>query len=154
MFDPDLWLRQQLWAQLWRGPGAVSAYWSIAVQLVCVGLSAGGDTGCKNALASDLDDIVRFYSRRSAARRGDGRRVRDAAITRDRRAVRDARGHGFRPRVYARLLHSHSQARHQEGRMIQNLQTIGLSSASTCAVTRCWRYSSAVEFSSGLRHNA
>src|SRR5215469_15521024 len=45
VFDPDVWLRQQLWAQLWRGPGAVSAYWSIAVQLVCVGLSAGGDTG-------------------------------------------------------------------------------------------------------------
>src|SRR5258708_27169002 len=27
----------------------------------------GGDTGRKNALASDLDDLVRFYSRRSAA---------------------------------------------------------------------------------------
>ena len=40
MFDPDLWLRQQLWEQLWKGPGAVSTYWSIAIQLVCVGLSA------------------------------------------------------------------------------------------------------------------
>ena len=44
MFDPDLWLRQQLWEQLWKGPGAVSAYWSIAIQLVCVGLSALGST--------------------------------------------------------------------------------------------------------------
>src|SRR4029077_13515137 len=84
----------------------------------------GGDAGRKNALASDLDDLVRFYSRRSAAHRGERRRVRDAAISRDRCAVRDARGHGFRPRVYARLLHSHSQARHQEGSTIQNLQPI------------------------------
>jgi hypothetical protein len=37
MFDPDRWLRQQ-------GPGAVSAYCSIAIQLVCVGLSALGPT--------------------------------------------------------------------------------------------------------------
>ena len=44
MFYPDLWLRQQLWEQLWKGPGAVSAYWSIAIQLVCVGLSALGST--------------------------------------------------------------------------------------------------------------
>jgi hypothetical protein len=44
MFDPDLWLRQQLWEQIWKGPGAVSAYWSIAIQLVCVGLSALGST--------------------------------------------------------------------------------------------------------------
>jgi hypothetical protein len=44
MFDPDLWLRQQLWEQLWKGPGAVSTYWSIAIQLVCVGLSALGST--------------------------------------------------------------------------------------------------------------
>jgi hypothetical protein len=44
MFDPDLWLRQQFWQQLWKGPGAVSAYWSIAIQLVCVGLSALGPT--------------------------------------------------------------------------------------------------------------
>ena len=40
MVDPELWLRQQLWEQLWKGPAAVSAYWSIAIQLVCVGLSA------------------------------------------------------------------------------------------------------------------
>jgi len=45
MFDPDLWLRQQLWEQLWKGPGAVSTYWSIAIQLVCVALSALGSTG-------------------------------------------------------------------------------------------------------------
>ena len=44
MFDPDLWLRQQLWEQLWKGPGAVSTYWSIAIQLVCVALSALGST--------------------------------------------------------------------------------------------------------------
>jgi hypothetical protein len=44
MFDPDLWLRQQLWEQLWKGPGAVSTYWSIAIQLACVGLSALGST--------------------------------------------------------------------------------------------------------------
>src|SRR5271166_2174998 len=44
MFDPDLWVRQQLWEQLWKGPGAVSTYWSIAIQLVCVGLSALGST--------------------------------------------------------------------------------------------------------------
>src|SRR5260370_34306666 len=44
MFDPDQWLRQQLWEQLWKGPGAVSTYWSIAIQLVCVGLSVLGPT--------------------------------------------------------------------------------------------------------------
>jgi hypothetical protein len=44
MFDPDRWLRQQLWERLSKGPGAVSAYCSIAVQLVCVGLSALGPT--------------------------------------------------------------------------------------------------------------
>jgi hypothetical protein len=42
MFDPELWLRQQLWEQFWKGPAAVSAYWSIAIQLVCLGLSALG----------------------------------------------------------------------------------------------------------------
>ena len=45
MVDPELWLRQQLWEQLWKGPAAVSAYWSIAIQLVCVGLSALGSRG-------------------------------------------------------------------------------------------------------------
>src|SRR5260370_1482079 len=35
MLDPDLWLRQQLW----KGPGAVSAYLSIPIPLVCAGLS-------------------------------------------------------------------------------------------------------------------
>lgn len=39
MLDPDLWLRQQLWEQLWKGPGAVSAYVSIPIPLVCAGLS-------------------------------------------------------------------------------------------------------------------
>jgi hypothetical protein len=42
MLSLDLWFRQQLWLQLWKGPGAVSTYWSIAIQLVCVGLSALG----------------------------------------------------------------------------------------------------------------
>ena len=58
MFDPDLWLRQQLWAQLWRGPGAVSAYWSIAVQLVCVGLSALGPTDLQDPNLWILSIIV------------------------------------------------------------------------------------------------
>src|SRR6516165_11788739 len=40
MLDSEVWLRQQLWQQLWRGPAAVSAYWSTAIQLVCLGLSA------------------------------------------------------------------------------------------------------------------
>jgi hypothetical protein len=39
MLNPDLWLRQQLWQQLWKGPGAVSAYLSIPIPLVCAGLS-------------------------------------------------------------------------------------------------------------------
>jgi hypothetical protein len=39
MLDSDLWLRQQLWQQLWKGPGAVSVYWSIPIPLVCAGLS-------------------------------------------------------------------------------------------------------------------
>ena len=58
MFDPDLWLRQQLWEQLWRGPGAVSAYWSIAVQLVCVGLSALGPTDLRGPNLWILSIIV------------------------------------------------------------------------------------------------
>jgi hypothetical protein len=40
MLNPDLWLRQQLREQLWKGPAAVSAYLSMPVQLVCVALSA------------------------------------------------------------------------------------------------------------------
>ena len=39
MIDPDLWLRQQLWQQLWNGPGAVSAYLTIPMLLLCAGLS-------------------------------------------------------------------------------------------------------------------
>ena len=58
MFDPDLWLRQQLWEQLWRGPGAVSAYWSIAIQLVCVGLSALGPTDLRGPNLWILSIIV------------------------------------------------------------------------------------------------
>jgi hypothetical protein len=40
MLSPDIWLRQQLWQQLWKGPAAVSAYVSIAIQLGCTALSA------------------------------------------------------------------------------------------------------------------
>jgi hypothetical protein len=39
MLDSDLWLRRQLWQQLWKGPGAVSVYWSIPIPLACAGLS-------------------------------------------------------------------------------------------------------------------
>lgn len=44
MLNPDLWFRQQLWLQLWKGPGAVSTYLSMPVPLICVGLSAFGLT--------------------------------------------------------------------------------------------------------------
>jgi hypothetical protein len=40
MVDPDLWLRQQLWEQLWKGPAAISAYVTLPIQLLCVVLSA------------------------------------------------------------------------------------------------------------------
>jgi hypothetical protein len=40
MLSPDIWLRQQLWQQLWKGPAAVSAYVSMAIQLCCTPLSA------------------------------------------------------------------------------------------------------------------
>ena len=40
MLSPDLWLRQQLWQRLWKGPAAISAYLSIPIQLVCTALSA------------------------------------------------------------------------------------------------------------------
>jgi hypothetical protein len=39
MVSPDIWLRQQLWQQLWRGPAAVSAYVSITIQLGHTALS-------------------------------------------------------------------------------------------------------------------
>jgi hypothetical protein len=39
MVSPDIWLRQQLWQQLWRGPRAVSAYVSLTIQLRCTALS-------------------------------------------------------------------------------------------------------------------
>src|SRR6516225_9108408 len=58
MFDPDVWLRQQFWEQLWKGPGAVSAYWSIAIQLVCVGLSALGPTNLQGPNLWILSIIV------------------------------------------------------------------------------------------------
>jgi hypothetical protein len=35
MLDPDLWLRQQLWQQLWKGPGAVSAYFDTYTFSLC-----------------------------------------------------------------------------------------------------------------------
>ena len=40
MVSPDIWLRRQLWQQVWRGPVAVSAYISIAIQLGCTALSS------------------------------------------------------------------------------------------------------------------
>ena len=58
MLDPDLWLRQQLWEQLWKGPAAVSAYWSIAIQLVCVGLSALGSRGLQEPSLWILSIII------------------------------------------------------------------------------------------------
>ena len=42
MLNPDTWLRRQVWQLLWRGPGAVSAYWSIPLPLVCAALSLAG----------------------------------------------------------------------------------------------------------------
>jgi hypothetical protein len=45
----DLWFRQQLWLQLWKGPGAVSTYLSMPVSLICVGLSAIGSTELEDA---------------------------------------------------------------------------------------------------------
>ncbi len=42
MLNPDTWLRQQVWRLLWQGPGAVSAYWSIPLPLVCAALSLTG----------------------------------------------------------------------------------------------------------------
>jgi len=45
MLDPDLWLRRQLWQQLWNGPGAVSAYLSIPIPLAGAGLSPIISTG-------------------------------------------------------------------------------------------------------------
>jgi hypothetical protein len=40
MLNLDVWLHQQLREQLWKGPAAVSAYLSIATQLVGIMLSA------------------------------------------------------------------------------------------------------------------
>src|SRR5260370_20980589 len=42
MLNPNTWLRQQVWQLLWQGPGAVSAYWSIPLPLVCAALSSTG----------------------------------------------------------------------------------------------------------------
>jgi hypothetical protein len=49
MRNPDRWLRQQIWQLLWQGPGAVSAYWSIPVPLVCTALSLSGPPGLAGA---------------------------------------------------------------------------------------------------------
>jgi hypothetical protein len=40
MLSPDIWLRQQFWQQLWKGPAAVSAYLSLSIQLAITVLSA------------------------------------------------------------------------------------------------------------------
>ena len=40
MLNPDLWLRQQFWQHLWKGPAAVSACVSVPIQLACAALSA------------------------------------------------------------------------------------------------------------------
>ena len=42
MLNPNTRLRQQVWQLLWQGPGAVSAYWSIPLPLVCTALSWTG----------------------------------------------------------------------------------------------------------------
>lgn len=49
MLNLDTWLRQQVWQLLWQGPGAVSAYWSIPVPLVCTAFSLAGPTGLAGA---------------------------------------------------------------------------------------------------------
>ena len=49
MLNPDTWLRQQAWKLLWQGPGAVSAYSSIPLPLVCTVLSLGGPDGLAKA---------------------------------------------------------------------------------------------------------
>ena len=40
MLNLDVWLHQQLREQLWKGPAAMSAYLSIATQLIGIMLSA------------------------------------------------------------------------------------------------------------------
>ncbi|HEX6565590.1 MAG TPA: hypothetical protein VF020_14970 [Chthoniobacterales bacterium] len=40
MLNSEVWLHQQLREQLWKGPAAVSAYLSIATQLIGIALSA------------------------------------------------------------------------------------------------------------------
>jgi hypothetical protein len=54
MHNPDTWLRQQIWQLLWQGPGAISAYWSIPVPLVCTAFSLGGPTGLARATSCIL----------------------------------------------------------------------------------------------------
>ena len=49
MLNLDLWFRQQLWLQFWKGPGAISTYLSMPVSLICVGLSAIGSTKLQGA---------------------------------------------------------------------------------------------------------
>jgi hypothetical protein len=50
MLNPDTWLRQQVWQLLWQGPGAISAYWSIPVPLVCTAFSLGSPSGFTGAI--------------------------------------------------------------------------------------------------------
>jgi hypothetical protein len=39
MCKENLWLRQESWRQLWKGPGAVATYLSIPLPLACISLS-------------------------------------------------------------------------------------------------------------------
>jgi hypothetical protein len=52
MLSPDIWLRQQFWQQLWKGPAAVSAYLSISIQL--------GMTVLSVVVARDLESLTLY----------------------------------------------------------------------------------------------
>ena len=60
--------------------------------------------GLPVALAANSDDLVRFYARRRALIYRDGRGVRDAGRTRDRRVLWDAGRHLFRADFHAGIL--------------------------------------------------
>ena len=62
MVDPDLWLRQQLWEQLWKGPAAISAYVSLPIQLLCVVLSAMVSTDFAGPSLDILSINVLFWA--------------------------------------------------------------------------------------------
>lgn len=49
MVNLKVWFHQQLWLLLWKGPGAVSAYLSASVLLICVCLSAISSTASQIA---------------------------------------------------------------------------------------------------------